>query len=434
MRNLISVIYLLLAAVLSLSALPAHAQLRIEITGVGSNQFPVAIARFKHTGNTAVVPVDDIIRADLQRCGLFRLIDSGGAPLSENAHISLPDWKSRGADALVLGSVTELADGRFDVRYRLFDAVKQVQLDAQSLVSRGRDLRLVAHTIADRIYEKLTGEPGFFTTRIAYVVKKHEKAYELQIADSDGENAQVALARPEPIISPTWAPDGIHMAYTSFESGKAVVYLHTLNTGERRAVANYLGSNSAPAFSPDGKTLAVALSKDGITQIYSLPVAGGPVKRLTRSGAIDTEPRFSPDGRYIYFTSDRGGSPQVYRMAPDGSGVTRITFEGDYNVTPRPSPNGRLLAYVSRRDGRFQIRVLDLTTAQEIAVSDTANDESPSFSPNGRMLLYATQVGARNVLALASTDGNFHARIPSASGGVNEPTWGPFMNTSGQQP
>ncbi len=418
----------LLVALAALCLVPAHAQLRIEITGVGSNQFPLAVARFQKTGE-APQDVDAIIRADLQRSGLFRLVDAGTPALSETARVSLPEWKSRGADALVLGSVTRLADGRFDVRYRLYDAVKQVQLDAQSIVSLPRDLRLAAHTIADRIYEKLTGEPGFFATRIAYVVQKGPKAYELQIADSDGENAQVALARREPIISPTWAPDGVRMAYTSFESGKAVVYLHTLNTGERRVIANFQGSNSAPAFSPDGKTLAVALSKDGITQIYSINTDGSGMRRLTQSGAIDTEPRYSPDGRFIYFTSDRGGGPQIYRMAPDGSGVTRITFQGDYNVTPRLSPDGRQLAYVSRRDNRFQVQVLDLTTAQETTVTDTVQDESPSFAPNGRMLLYATQVGSRGVLALASTDGRFRARIPNVSGDVNEPTWGPFMKS-----
>jgi TolB protein len=415
-----------LACLVATCAAPAAAQLRIEITGVGSNQFPVAVARFQRDGELPQ-DIDAIIRANLQRSGLFRLIDTGSAPISENARVALPDWKSRGADAIVIGSVSKLADGRFDVRYRLMDTVKQVQLDAQSLVTPARDLRLTAHTISDRIYEKLTGEPGVFATRIAYVVQKGRKAYELQIADSDGENAQVALARTEAIISPTWAPDGIRMAYASFESGKAVVYLHTLTTGERRVVANFSGSNSAPAFSPDGRTMAVALTKDGITQIYAINADGSGVKRLTNSGAIDTEPRFSPDGKFIYFTSDRGGGPQIYRMAPDGNGVTRVTFNGDYNVTPRISPDGRQLAYVSRRDGRFQVQVLDLATAQETTVTDTTNDESPSFSPNGRMLMYATQVNGRGVLALASADGRFRARLANVSGDVNEPSWGPFM-------
>lgn len=423
---LLRVVLIILA---SACALHAQAQLRIEITGVGSNQFPIAVARFQKNAE-APQDVDAIVRADLQRSGLFRLIDTGTAPVAESARVALSDWKGRGADALVTGSVTRLPDGRFDVRYRLFDTVKQTELDAQSLISLPRDLRLAAHTIADRLYEKLTGEPGYFSTRIAYVVQKGKRAYELQIADADGENAQVALARPEPIISPTWAPDGIRMAYTSFETGKAVVYVHTLNTGERRVVANYPGSNSAPAFSPDGKTLAVALSRDGITQIYSVNVDGSGLRRLTHSGAIDTEPRYSPDGRFIYFTSDRGGGPQIYRMATDGSGVTRITFNSDYNVTARVSPDGKQLAYISRREGRFQVQVLDLATAQELTVSDTTHDESPSFAPNGRMLLYATQVGGRGVLALASSDGRFHARIPNVSGDVNEPTWGPLMKAA----
>ncbi|MFO0100994.1 MAG: Tol-Pal system beta propeller repeat protein TolB [Betaproteobacteria bacterium] len=417
-------------AALALLALPllAQAQLRIEITGVGSNQFPVAVARFDAGGSTPPERVDEIIRANLQRSGLFRLIDTGAAPMAETAAVDHAQWKGRGADALVVGSVTRLADGRFDLRFRLYDTVKQVQLDGLSYVSSAAELRLNAHRISDRIYEKLTGDRGVFATRIAYVVQTARSAYELQVADADGGNAQVALRSREPIMSPAWSFDGTQLAYVSFETGKPVVYVHHLPSGQRRPVANFRGSNSAPAWSPDGRQLAVALTLSGNTQIYLVGAEGGGApRRLTQSAAIDTEPVWSPDGRFIYFTSDRGGGPQIYRMAPDGSGVARVTFNGDYNVRPRLSPDGRLLAFVSRRGGRFQVFTLDLANGTELAITDTVLDESPSFAPNGRLVLYATEVGGRGILASASTDGRVRTRLSGPAGSVREPTWGPFI-------
>ncbi len=416
------------AAVLALLAWCslAAAQLRVEITGVGSNQFPIAIANFQRDGDIPQ-PIDDIVRADLARSGLFRLIDTGGATLPETAAVNFNDWRSRNADALVVGSVFRLADGRYDLRFRLYDTVKQAQLDGVSFVSTAAELRLNAHRIADRIYEKITGEKGVFATRIAYVVQLAKNSFQLDIADADGANAQAALRSREPIMSPAWSPDGTRLAYVSFETGKPVVYVHAITSGERRAVANFKGSNSGPAWAPDGKSLAVVLTRDGISQIYSINLDGSGLKRLTRSNAIDTEPFYSSDGKYIYFTSDRGGGPQIYRMAPDGSNVQRVTFNGDYNVTPRISADGRLLAYVGRRSGKFQVYTLDLTTNQEMELTDTTLDESPSFAPNGRMLLYATEVGGRGILATVSIDGRVRTRLSGPSGDVREPTWGPFI-------
>lgn len=407
-------------------AAAAAAQLRVEVTGVGSNQFPIAVAAFARDGQ---VPqdVDGIIRADLARSGVFRLIDAGSTPVPETARVDLADWKARGADAVVVGSIARLADGRFDIRFRLYDAVKQQQIDGLSYVSAAADLRLNAHRIADRIYEKITGVRGVFATRIAYVVQLGKNNYELQIADADGANAQTALRSREPIMSPAWAPDGIRIAYVSFEKSKPIVFVHTLTTGERRELAAFRGSNSAPAWAPDGKTLAVALTRDGPTSIYLINADGSGLRRLTNSGAIDTEPFFSPDGKFIYFTSDRGGGPQIYRMDTSGNNVQRVTFNGDYNVSPRVSPDGRLLAYIGRREGRFQVQTLDLATGQETTLTDTALDESPSFAPNGRLLLYATEVGGRGVLASASIDARVRTRLSGPTGDVREPTWGPFI-------
>jgi TolB protein len=415
-----------LCAAIAASPAVSLAQLRVEITGVGSQQFPIAIANFARNGPLPA-EIDSIIRADLARSGLFRIVDAGSQPIAENAAISLPDWKGRGADALVVGSATRLADGRHDVRFRLLDTVKQTQLDGLSFVSPASDLRLTAHRIADRIYEKLTGERGVFATRIAYVVQTSRTAWELHIADADGANSQAALRSREPIISPAWSPDGTRLAYVSFESGKPVVYVHSVATGDRRAVANFRGSNSAPAWSPDGRTLAVTLTREGNSQVFLMNADGSNVRRLTTSSGIDTEPSFSPDGASIYFTSDRGGGPQVYRMPAAGGNAQRVTFNGDYNISPRISPDGKQIAFIGRRGGRFQVHVLDLASGQEVPVTDTALDESPSFAPNGRLLLYATEVNGRGILASASIDGRVRTRLSGPSGDIREPTWGPFI-------
>jgi TolB protein len=422
---LFSSLVLLVAVAAAVASPPAPAQMTVEITGVGSQQYPIAVASFKAEGSPSQ-DIAAIIRADLARSGQFRMVDAGDTPVAEDERVDLGQWRARGADTLVVGSVSGLADGRFDIRFRLYDNVKNSQLDGLAYVAPPAELRLTAHRIADRIYEKLTGDKGVFATRIAYVVEFNKTGYELQIADADGANAQTALRSREPIISPIWSPDGSLLAYVSFESHKPVVYVHTLATGLRRAVADFKGSNSAPAFSPDGKSLAVVLTKDGNSEIYVMGVDGSNPRRLTRNAAIDTEPFFSPDGAWIYFTSDRGGSPQIYRMPAGGGEAQRMTFNGDYNISPRVSPDGRLLAYISRRNDLFQVEVLDIALGQELTVTDTVHDESPSFAPNGRLLLYATEVGGREILALASTDGRARARITGPNGDIREPCWGPY--------
>ena len=407
-----------------LAATLAHAQLSVEITGAGANRIPVAIANFAGDPAAAQV-VTATIRADLERSGLFKLVDPGGATLDENAQVNFGDWKGRGADALAAGSLVRGANGRMEARFRLYDTQKQAALGGAVYVTGNDQLRAAGHRIADYIYEKLTGEKGVFSTRVAYVVKSGGQ-FKLQIADADGQGAATALTSREPIISPVWSPDGSRLAYVSFEKKKPVIYVHSLASGQRQVVANFKGSNSAPAWSPDGRRLAVVLSKDGNSQIYVVNADGTGVQRLTQSAGIDTEPRYSPDGGSIYFTSDRGGSPQIYRMGANGGDAQRITFEGSYNVSPRPSSDGKSLAFVSRRDGRFQLAVMDLASKQVQILTDSHKDESPSFAPNSRMVLIATEIGGRGVLSAVSTDGRIKQRLSIAAGDVREPAWGPF--------
>lgn len=413
------------AATLALFSANTHAQLTVEITGAGANRLPVAIADF--AGERIVTQaLASVVRADLDRSGVFRLIDAG-APLADNATPAFDDLKSRGADAVVGGSVAMAADGRYETRIRLSDVPKHAVLGNPAFLHTGAQLRATAHRIADFIYEKLTGEPGVFSTRIAYVVKSTGR-FELKIADADGANDQAALASREPIISPTWSPDGGKLAYVSFEAKKPVVYVHDLASGRRHVAANFKGSNSAPAWSPDGKQLAVVLTKDGSSQLYVVNTDGSGVSRLASSPGIDTEPRWSPDGRFIYFTSDRGGSPQIYRLPAGGGGnPERITFEGGYNVTPRPSPDGKSLAYITRNGSRFQLALMDLATKQAQILTDSTKDESPSFAPNGRMILYATEIGGRGVLAAVSSDGRVKQKLSVQAADVREPAWGPLV-------
>ncbi|MBI2959888.1 MAG: Tol-Pal system protein TolB [Betaproteobacteria bacterium] len=405
----------------------AQAQLTIEITGGGANQIPVAVLAFAGE-NALPSSLTDVIEADLARSGRFRAQYAGGVdPLpTEPAQINFADWKSRNTDALVIGQVARLADGRFEARFHLLDVPKQASLGGVVFTFTQAQVRATAHRIADFVYEKLTGERGVASTRIAYVVKQGPR-YELQIADADGQGAQVALASREPIISPMWSPDGSRLAYVSFESKKPVVYVHSLTTGQRHVVANFRGSNSAPAWSPDGRQLAAVLSREGGSQLFVMNADGSNVRRLTTSSAIDTEPFFSPDGRTIYFTSDRGGSPQIYQIPASGGEPSRITFDGGYNVTPRLSPDGKTLAFVTRREGRFQLAVMDLANRQMQVLTDTQRDESPSFAPNGRMILYATELGGRGVLSATSSDGRVKQRLTVKAADVREPAWGPFL-------
>ena len=416
----------LLGLIVLLAAPQARAQLSIEITGAGAQRLPIAVASFP--GEAALgAGITSIVRADLERSGLFRVLEV--PPLqpapTEASSVNYNEWRSRLADALVLGSVAARPDGRFEVRFRLFDVVKQAERGGVAYTLTRDQARATAHRIADFVYEKLTGEKGVFSTRIAYVVKRGNR-YELQIADYDGANAETALASFEPIISPVWSPDGKRLAYVSFENKKPVVYIHSLMDGKRHVVANFKGSNSAPAWTPDGNRLAVVLSREGGSQLFMINADGSGVRRLASSSAIDTEPRFSPDGQSIYFTSDRGGTPQIYRMPAGGGEPQRVTFEGSYNVSPRISPDGKTLAYISRNGGKFQVALLDLSNRQVQILTDSDRDESPSFSPNGRMILLATVINERGVLSAVSADGRVKQRLSAAAGDVREPAWGPF--------
>ncbi len=404
----------------------AQAQFRVEIAGVGATQIPIAIGAFRDEGRVPQ-PVSRIIKADLERSGLFRLLDASADRLDDTSRPPLPEWRNKGVDALLTGSATPLVDGRFDIRYQLWDVLKGQGSGITSLVVTAGDLRQAAHRIADDIYQRLTGDMGVFSTRIAYVSKAGAR-HTLVVADADGEGAQAPLTISQPIISPAWSPDGQRLAYVSFEGGKPVVVVQEVSTGRRRVVAGFKGSNSAPAWSPDGRQLAVTLSRDGGSQLYLIGADGQGPQRVTQSASIDTEAAWSPDGRTLYFVSDRGGAPQIYTVPASGGQPRRVTFQGSYNISPAISPDGRYMAYISQVDAGYRLHLMELTTGKITALTDTRDDESPSFAPNSKLIIYATRAQGRDVLMTTSLDGRIKARLATTQVDVREPVWGPLLN------
>jgi TolB protein len=417
------------AAILIGASAPALAQMNIEITGVGQSLYPIAVMRFKDEQKLPV-NITEIIRQDLARSGYFKNTENGNATESDEGIPNYKSWAARGVDALVVGSVVQSGESQFEIRYKLFDIRKSESLGGLKLDASADNLRAAAHKIADDIIFKLLGERGVFSTRLSYVIKDG-KRYRLVISDADGQNIRNAMNSSEPIISPSWSPDGKKVAYVSFEDRKPVIYVHELATGRRIALSNQKGNNSAPAWSPDGRKLAISLSKDGNTQIYGINADGTGLQRLTRGNTIDTEPQYSADGRYIYFTSDRGGNPQIYRMSAEGEqaeGVKRVTYKQGFVTSPRISPDGKFLAYIANIGGAYRLYILNLAIGDAQALTDGTSDESPSFAANGRYVLYSTKVNGKRVLAAVSVDGNSKQVLSIPGSDVRQPSWGPFMD------
>jgi len=425
-RLLITLIFILLP-------FTSRADLTIEIVGGAAQQIPIAIVPFALPATQPALAQQDnvatIVGADLRRSGMFRVLETRGVYNQPHdlPDVKYPEWAALQAQALTIGAVEVLPGNRLKVSFRLLDVLKQNQLAAMEFNIAPTQLRITAHKIADIIYEKMTGEKGVFATRISYITKAN-KRYSLQVADADGFNPQTILSSNEPIISPAWSPDGTKLAYVSFEKKKPVIFVQSLVTGQRYVLANFKGNNSAPSWSPDGKKLAIVLTYSANSQVYLINADGTGLQQLTQSSGIDTEPVWSPDGASIYFTSNRGGSPQIYKVPSSGGDPRRVTFEGGYIVSPRISPDGKSLAYIRQEQGRFRVTIQDIATGQVQILSDTSQDESPSFAPNGRMILYATNINGKGTLAAVSADGRVKQRLSETIGDVREPAWGNASN------
>ena len=410
---------------------PVHGALTIEITGGTQGAQPIAVVPFGWDGSSAL-PTDiaEIIAADLHRSGSFAPLPKADliSQPHEGSQINFADWRVLGSPNIVVGKIHPSGNG-YRVQFQLFDVFKGTQITGYSMVSTAQELRRAAHQISDLIYETLTGQPGAFATRIAYITETQangKRRYSLYVADADGYSPIPILHSFSPLMSPSWSPDGKRLAYVSFEHRRSEIYIHELATRQRDLVASSHGLNSAPTWSPDGERMALVLSKDGNPEIYVLNIKNKTLQRITNNPAIDTEPGWMPDGARLVFTSDRGGKPQIYQVAVNAAGKPqRLTFEGDYNAHGVVSPDGRSLVMVHGQGNHFRIAVQDLSNNDLRILTDTRLDESPSFAPNGAIIVYATEVGNRGVLGMVSLDGTVRQRLTQTEGDAREPAWGP---------
>jgi TolB protein len=411
------------------------AELVVEVTKGQDDAIPIAIVPFNSpTEAAASFDVAQLVGDDLARSGRFKSM--ARTDMIEQPHmganIAFDDWRRLNNDYIVVGQVQLLGPDRYNIVFELYNVLNRQRLLGYQISANKAGLRLASHQVADMVFQKILGIRGAFATRVAYVsVLGHlpNKSYQLVVADADGMNPRVVMQSNEPLMSPSWSPDGQSLAYVSFEGKLPTVYVQELKTGERRRVSARAGVNQAPAWSPDGKKLALTLStRDGNLDIYTLDLASQALTRITDDPGIDTEPQWSNDGRSLYFTSDRAGGPQIYRVGiQPGDKPRRLTFQNSYNARPRLSPDESQLAFVTQEDGGYRIAIMDLRGRGDVQVLTRGHfDVSPSYAPNGAEIIYATRDRGRGVLALVSADGRVQERLVSSEGEVQEPAWSPF--------
>lgn len=419
-----------LAAVLLMFVPLAQANLTIEITRGSDRATPIAVVPL--AGDDMPEDIAEIVSDDLERSGYFAPLDRGSMferPASSD-EVRYGDWRALDIRYLVVGSVSREGSG-YRIRYELMDVSGGSRMLGESVTSSADELRAAGHHISDQVFEAITGIRGAFSTRIAYVTSRgvgDAIQYTLNVADADGRNSQQVLSSDEPIMSPSWSPDGDKLVYVSFETQRPAIYIQDLNTGQRARATSFDGINGAPAWSPDGRRLAMSLSKDGQPEIYVMDIAARSFDRKTNNSSIDTEPAWSPDGRSLLFTSDRSGGPQIYRLDLGSGEQERLTFTGNYNARARVAPDGDAFFLIHRGNTGYQVARQEFDSGRLVTLTDTGHAESPSVAPNGTMVIFATQQGGKGVLGGVSADGRASFRLPAPQADVREPAWSPFLN------
>ncbi len=423
------------ALLLPFAAVAQQRGLDIDIVGGNASATPITVVPMPYQGSAAAPETDvaAVVRADLERSGQFRNlpVEQILEKPTRGGEINFATWRALKQNYIVVGRVLDAGAGAYRVEYELYDVPKGERLLGLAMTARSTAMRDVAHQMADAIYEKITGVRGAFWTRIAYVTASGKGAamrYALMVADSDGYNPQTIVRSAEPLLSPSWSPDGNRLAYVSFERGNSAIYIQNITTGARELITSFRGINSAPSFSPDGRRLALSLSRSGNPEIYVMDLGSKQLTQLTNHFAIDTEPTWSADGSSIYFTSDRGGRPQIYQVASSGGSASRVTFQGNYNATPGVSYDGKKIVMAQGSGNTYKIAMMDssLGSPRWSTLSVGSLDESPSFAPNASMVLYAAREGGRGVLYAVSADGRVRQRLVLADGDVREPSWSPY--------
>jgi TolB protein len=398
--------------------------LDLELTQGINSALPIAINSWGMSREGQ--EIQSVLENDLALSGQFRLI----RPNSDFPN-TINSLKLAGADSVVIGHVENTGGGRYTVSFDLIDAVsKGKRLLSKTYDIPGKQVRALAHHISDEIYEKLIGEKGIFSTRIAYILVQrgsNQTRYSLEVGNIDGHDVQSLLVSSEPILSPAWSPDGKQLAYVSFEKRRSQIYTVSVETGQRRLITSFPGINSAPSWSPDGRHLALVLSKSGSPKVYTVDLSSGQLKQLTFGDSIDTEPKYAPDGRSILFTSGRGGSPQVYKLHVGDGQISRVTFNGNYNAKATYTPDQKNMVMLHREDNQFNIGVQPAQGGNVHTLTFAALDESPTVSPNSRLVLYATRYQDKGILGIVSIDGRIRMRLPSQKGDVQEPAWSPYL-------
>ncbi|MDG2422211.1 MAG: Tol-Pal system beta propeller repeat protein TolB [Gammaproteobacteria bacterium] len=432
--------YLFIIGLISILHFNVEAELSIQITQGIDDPIPIAVVPFSiETGGIFSEDIAEIVKNDLEQVGEFRALSRSNmlSLPTEEREVFYRDWRILAQDYLLIGRINQQSGSQLvQVQYEFFDINREIKLAGEVLTGSVTQLRDIGHTISNVIFEQVTGIPGAFTSQLLYIVSEsagpQTSLFRLEKADYDGARPQVLLESGEPIMSPSWAPNGQDVAYVSFETGLPRIYIQNIASGQRRQITNYPNINSSPVWSPDGTKLAMVLSKDGSPDIYVQDLNSNQLMRVTDHPGIDTEPSWTPDGRNIVFMSDRTGQPQIYQIALGANSydIERLTYDCFQCAKAQFLPDGVNLVHVRRetRQALYQIAILNIETLRVITLSSTSLDESPSLAPNGSMIIYGTKFNGKGVLDAVSIDGRVKFRLPSTQGDVREPSWSPFLN------